>query len=308
MSQVRIYARHATVALVLSSAALMAQAALVTTSGLSTDSNPASPGAVGTKGTPSYAQAEFLKLVNPDSVRTENFEKFSAGQTFQGIPGAGTNQPVPAPPLGFEPTAGSQGTGTPDAGKLIPSPPLPAASSPAVQNPGLIVKTDPASYAGRFNTTGGFSSGAWASGKWWEATGDFTITFDAAISAFGFFLTDSNDFEGRLDLVLILEDGTEVSDPKTSGITGSPGTESGSLQFFGLVDDARKFKGVRFDITQKAGTAPSDYDVFGLDDLLIGTANASTPPVPVPEPASLALAALSLGALAATRRRRPGRA
>ena len=63
---------------------------------------------------------------------------------------------------------------------------------------------------------------------------------------------------------------------------------------------------VRFDIKQ-TGTVPLSYDVFGLDDLLIAVAKTDVPN-PAPEPATLALAVLSLGALAATRRRKTTRA
>ena len=44
--------------------------------------------------------------------------------------------------------------------------------------------------------------------------------------------------------------------------------------------------------------------LFGLDDLLIGAAQREVPN-PAPEPGTLVLAALSLGVLAAARRRKP---
>jgi hypothetical protein len=293
MSQVRFSTVRFTIAMALASSAAMSQAALVTRTGLSTNASPASPatpGDVGTAGSPAWAKDQFLKLIDPQSVRTEGFEQFSVGETFQG---------TPRPPLAFAPTAGSTGTGTPAAGDLIPSPPLPAASSPPTQNPGRIADSSEG-YAGRFNTTGGFNNGAWAAGKFWEATGDFDIEFASGVNALGFHLTDSNDFLGQLNLVLVDENGAETTIPD---ITGATGQSNGSLQFFGFVDDTRKYRRVRFDIQQEAGTAPLDYDVFGLDDLLIGVVKTDGPN-PAPEPATLALTALGLCTLAATRRRK----
>lgn len=295
MSQISLSARHAAVAVVLFSVTLMSQATLVTRTGTSTSANGTTP----PPGDAGVARDAFLQLVDPQSVRTEGFEQFNVGETFQGV----TAQ---RPPLAFVPTAGSTGTGTPGTGNLIPSLPLPSGPNdppPPDQNPGWIASTASAQFVGRFNTTGGYSNSTWEAGKWWEATGDFDIEFASGVNAFGFFITDSNDFLGQLDLVLFDTSGnrTPIED-----ITGTSGQANGSLQFFGFFDDAKTYMKVSFDITQPAGTAPQSYDVFGLDDLLIGAVK-SDPPNPAPEPATLALAVLSLGILAATRRRKTNR-
>lgn len=164
--------------------------------------------------------------------------------------------------------------------------------------------------AGRFNTSP--TDGDPACGndcQWWEAFGDFTITFSQATRAFGFFGTDFSDFDGLLDLYLIGADGTEVQVAVPTGVpdpvTGERAADvDGSLIFFGVTDAARYFTAVRFDIQQAAGST----DAFGFDDFVIGALDADEPgePNPVPEPATLALAGLALAGLAATRRRRRG--
>jgi hypothetical protein len=308
MSQIRLPARHAALALVLSSVTLMSQAALVTRTGTSTaaEGTRPGPGDPTVVGTAAWAKAEFLGLVDPNSLRTEGFGSFKAADASALGLGGETFQGDSRPPLSFVPTP--SGTGTPATGFLIPSAPLqgdPQTLPP--QNPGLIADENSLNgFSGRFNTTGGFStltgtSGTWATGKWWEATGDFDIAFASGVNAFGFYLTDSSDFKGMVDLWLTPEIGDEI---KISNITGATfsAAPNGSLQFFGFVDDQRKFTRVRFDITQTSSD-PLDFDVFGLDDALIA-ATRTGGSNPAPEPASLPHAVLALGALAATRRRK----
>jgi hypothetical protein len=272
-----------------------------------TGGKPATPGNISTPGTAAWAQSQFLGLLKPESVASESFTNSAVGATFQGATGIGALNFVgsggmksasmrPSAPLP-SPGPDDQSSGTSGTNE-IPQPPL--------QNPGLVAATGSAQFAGRFNTTGGFSNGAWASGKWWEATGDFKIEFDSGpVSAFGFFLTDAYDFKGTLKLLL------EVVDPPlgtpTTEVLEIPGTSvpsSSSLIFYGFTDRQKSYRSVTFDITQ-SGTVPLNFDVFGLDDMIIGELATPGGGGDLPEPATLALVAASLGALAATRRRRP---
>lgn len=146
---------------------------------------------------------------------------------------------------------------------------------------------------GRFNTTGGASSGLW-----WRASMPFTITFGAAINAFGFYITDLGDFAGAMTLHLYSGD-TLLDDV---AVGSDPGKRDGSLAFFALSTASYRFNRIVFDIAQASGTAADSYDQVGFDDLVIG--ERATGGGTAPEPASLALAGLSLGLLAAARRRK----
>lgn len=143
---------------------------------------------------------------------------------------------------------------------------------------------------GRFNTTPGGS-------KWWETAGEFSINFASPIAAFGFFATDVGDFAGMLELELVSASGA-ISTLMVSNFAGGA---SGSLLFFGFADNQNTYTSINFLLTG------AGLDFFGFDDMIIGDAGqigGPTPPPPgVPEPGTLALVALSLGALAASRRR-----
>jgi hypothetical protein len=132
---------------------------------------------------------------------------------------------------------------------------------------------------GRFNTTPGGKN-------WWQSSTDFTLTFDHAISAFGFYGTDSSDFGGGLSLELL--SGTDVL---STLIVKNPGASlgaSGSLLFFGFLDTTQAYTGIRF-VVQQTGTEP---DVLGFDDLIA----VDSPTRTVPEPSTLVLAARGSGA------------
>jgi hypothetical protein len=138
--------------------------------------------------------------------------------------------------------------------------------------------------AGRFNTTTGGS-------KFFEVSGDFTVTFDKAISAFGFYGTDIGDFNGNITLALAGGGSTTLVVPNT--LNGA----DGSLLFFGFIDPTASYTSVTF------GNTASGTDYFGFDDLVIGDHNQVT--VDVPEPGSLALLAIALAGMTVFLRRKP---
>ncbi len=149
------------------------------------------------------------------------------------------------------------------------------------------------SFTGRFNTSSA------TPGKWWETSASFTLSLTSTVQAFGFYGTDFGDFRGSLTIDLF-------NGNAAVGSTVVPGGAAGnrSLLFFGFADSAINFNRIVFNLGQ-VPTAPGQFDFAGFDDLIIGTLNGTTPPpTGVPEPGTLALAALSLGLLAAARRRR----
>jgi len=147
---------------------------------------------------------------------------------------------------------------------------------------------------GRFNTTSSVA------GKWWETDSSFSLTFSAATQALGFYGTDFGDFEGALTLSFFLGLAAIESNVRVPLVAA----DSGSLLFFGYVN-TQAFDRVVFNVGQFNPNNPGTFDVLGFDDFLIGTANGGPGPGPnpVPEPGTLALVALSLGLLAARRRR-----
>lgn len=146
------------------------------------------------------------------------------------------------------------------------------------------------STAGRFNTTGATSGPA--AGKWWSVEGSFSLTFDQAISAFGFYGTDIGDFDGRLVITLTDTDDliTELEIGHT--INGA----DGSLLFWGFVDNSKAYKSIGF------GNTAEGVDFFGFDDMTIGDAGQINPPT-VPEPGGIALLGAALVAATIARRR-----
>ena len=140
---------------------------------------------------------------------------------------------------------------------------------------------------GRFNTSG--AEGGPVGGNWWDSEGRFTIDFDVAISAFGFYGTDIGDFNGQVTVAL-----TDINDVVTNlVINNTVNGNNGSLLFWGFIDTMNSYKRITF------GNTAAGSDFFGFDDMTIGDRQQ----IRVPEPATLALVGLSLLGLGAVRRR-----
>ena len=150
--------------------------------------------------------------------------------------------------------------------------------------------------AGRFNASPGGS-------KWFDAPGNFAISFATPISAFGFYGSDIGDFNGQVTISL-----TDINDAVTTLTVGNTvNGNNASLLFWGFIDVVNSYKSVAF------GNTAQGFDGFGFDEMVIGDQrqlvdNEPNPnPNPIPEPGSLALVGLSLAALSATRRRFSGK-
>lgn len=128
---------------------------------------------------------------------------------------------------------------------------------------------------------------------------NFTVGFSAPVAAFGFFGSDIGEFGGDLWLELTKVGGglvqIDVPDVHLLNFVDA------SNLFFGLIagNADEQFTNVRFfDSVEESG------DVFGFDDMTVGSLGQVCTSCNVPEPGSLALAGLALAGLAGIRRRK----
>ncbi|WP_379553683.1 PEPxxWA-CTERM sorting domain-containing protein [Qipengyuania sp. DGS5-3] len=119
----------------------------------------------------------------------------------------------------------------------------------------------------------------------------FTISFDTAIAAFGFYGTDIGDVNESLEITI----DAGLASERMFTVANTVGGNDGSLLFWGITDTANPFTTVSF--------AQSGSDRFGFDDLTIGDVSQVTGGVP--EPGTWAMMLLGFFGLGAAMRRKP---
>ena len=141
---------------------------------------------------------------------------------------------------------------------------------------------------GRYNTTGNLPAGE--PGKYWRVNssgnGEFSISFDRDISAFGFYGTDIGDFGGMLSLVLTPADTTLPLETLTVRPQTTNAAETGVALFYAFADINRAYSKVTF-VTSGNLLPGAATDYFGFDDFIVAvrpaTYNRVMPISPIPE-------------------------
>lgn len=135
-------------------------------------------------------------------------------------------------------------------------------------------------------TTQGTGRYAISGSNFWEVaaggSGNFSIEFSSAVSAFGFYGIDIGDFGGQLELSLTNGSSSTVTVPNSIGRGGST---DGSVFYFGLIanDPADAFTGLSFLTSTGSG------DVFAFDDLTIADAGQISGQIAVQAPSAVPL-------------------
>ncbi|MDR3439135.1 PEP-CTERM sorting domain-containing protein [Telmatospirillum sp.] len=147
--------------------------------------------------------------------------------------------------------------------------------------------------------TGNDGSGRYAISSpnyYYAGTDNFGVTFGQPVAAFGFYGIDIGDFGGQLTLTL-----TDTSNNTTvltvPNQVSYDGEISGSVLYYGFYDTTDQYVSVVF------GNNSGGQDVFGFDNLTVGSIE-QVHPTTVPEPASLTMLAASLAGLGVLRQRR----
>lgn len=118
--------------------------------------------------------------------------------------------------------------------------------------------------------------------QYWDASDTFTLTFSQAVTGFGFYGTDFNDYGGEISLTLSNGYTTNLNLGTLAG---------GSVFYWGVVSDTA-FTSVTF------SNSNGGADGFGLDNITIAVA------APVPEPSSWAMLGAGLALMTLTARRK----
>lgn len=156
--------------------------------------------------------------------------------------------------------------------------------------------------------------------RFWSASGAslFTVTFSTPVTAFGFYMTDPGDWGGQLRLDIERSIGGTAQFLVPNSLFNDPVPNSGAA-FVGLVatEPSNAISAIRFNVIDlDGGIAPepvvgvaSVLDLFGFDDMMVGSIPGAvlgasvSPPATIPLPAGAWLLLGGLGFLGAMARR-----